>query len=97
MTQRVIMAQLKALSGRRDEVLSVLRAHAKRCLEGEPGTLQFDLLCPDEDPDTVLIYERYADQAAMDAHSNGDSIKQVLREFKGLVETTTAKFCDFAD
>jgi len=91
------MARLKAVSGRRGEVLSVLRAHAKRCLEGELGTLQFDLLCPDGDPDTVLIYERYKDKAAMDAHSSGESIKQARREFDGLVETTTAEFCDIAD
>ncbi len=93
MTQRVIMARLKAVPGQRDALLSVLRAHASRCLEGEPGTLQFDLVCPDEEADAVLIYERYADQAAMDAHSQGASIAQARQEFKGLLESSTAEFC----
>ena len=97
MTQRVIMARLHAAPGRRGEVLAVLKAHAKRCLEGEPGTLQFDLLCSDSDSDVVLIYERYRDQAAMDAHSNGASIKQARREFEALVGDISVESCDLAN
>ena len=97
MTQRVIMARLEATPGSREDLLLVLKAHAKRCLQGEPGTLQFDLLCPDGQPDAVLIYERYRDQAALDAHSNGTSIAEARRDFKLLVAKTTAEFCDVSD
>ena len=65
-----------------DVFLPALRAHRDRCLENEPGTLQFDIL---RTADKLMLYELYTDEAAFQAHRNGSSGAR-LRE-----ETTAVK------
>lgn len=84
MVKLAIVATIKTASGRRDEYLQHLRAHAVRCRANEPGTLQFDILTPHDDPDTVMLYEVYASAEAFQAHLDGVSMKQVRRDTKGL-------------
>ncbi|MGH8598246.1 MAG: putative quinol monooxygenase [Gammaproteobacteria bacterium] len=84
MAKLAIVATIKTAPGRRDEYLKPLRAHAERCRANEPGTLQFDILVPHDDPDTVMLYEVYASSEAFQAHWNGESMKQVRRDTEGL-------------
>jgi quinol monooxygenase YgiN len=79
-----IVATIKTAPGRRGEYLKPLQAHAERCLANEPGTLQFDILVPHDDPDTVMLYEVYASSEAFQAHWNGESMRQVRRDTEGL-------------
>lgn len=58
----------------RDRVLPLLLAHRDRCLNDEPGTLQFEVLAPRGDDTKLLLYEVYRDDAAFEAHRNGPSI-----------------------
>ena len=46
-------------------------AHKARCLKDEPGTLQFEVLVPNDDTTKILLYELYRDAAAFDANWNG--------------------------
>ena len=64
MSKLAIVATIKAVPGKRDEYLAVLKAHGKRCLATEPGTLQFEILVPQEEADTVMLYEVYASPEA---------------------------------
>jgi quinol monooxygenase YgiN len=54
-------------------------------LRDEPGTLQFEVLIPREDPDKIMIFEVYADEAAFEVHYNGPSIRQVRQEASGML------------
>jgi quinol monooxygenase YgiN len=49
----------------------MLAAHKTRCLNDEPGTLQFEILLPKDDDTKVLSYEVYRDDAAFEVHRNG--------------------------
>ena len=60
--------------GRRDQFLPLLAAHRARSLKDEPGTLQFEILLPNQDESKVLTYEVYRDDAAFEAHRNGASL-----------------------
>ena len=51
----------------REEINSALTALAAAARE-EPGCLDFVPCTVDGDPDHVLLWERYADQAAAEAH-----------------------------
>jgi len=42
--------------------------HATRCIEREPGCLQFDVVQDTKNPAHFAVYEIYTDQAAIDAH-----------------------------
>ena len=72
----------------RDAYVVALAAHAARCLAGEPGTLQFDLIQDETDPNRICLYERYADKAAVAAHGQGESMRLHREATKGLRTTT---------
>ena len=83
MRKLAIVATIKTAPGKRDEYLKHLRAHAERCRATEPGTLQFEILVPQKEEDTLMLYEVYASPEAFQAHWEGQSMKQVRRDFRG--------------
>jgi quinol monooxygenase YgiN len=97
MSKLAIVATIKTATGKRDEYLKHLRAHAARCRANEPGTLQFDILVPQKEADTLLLYEVYASPEAFDAHWNGDSIKQTRQDTAGLLLSMTGVRCDLSE
>lgn len=64
----------------REEILRILLAHRERCLKEEPGTLQFEVLVPLEEPSKLILFELYADSSALSAHSSGPSIARYREE-----------------
>ena len=69
---------------RRDQVVALLAAHKAR-LKSEPGTLQFEMLLPNDDDTKVLSFEMYRDAAAFETHLHGPSLAQLLKETAGMV------------
>ena len=67
-----------------DRFQAVLLAHRDRCLRDEPGTLQFDILRPEDTEGKFMIYEVFANEAALKAHSEGNSKKQGHAELEGI-------------
>jgi quinol monooxygenase YgiN len=59
----------------RDRVTEILRNLALASRE-EPGCVTFVPHHVDGDPETVLVYEQYRDQAAVDAHRASPHFKQ---------------------
>ena len=76
-----------------DRLLSALLAHRDRCLSQEPGTLQFDVLRPQDSEGTVILYQLYADEDAFQIHQAGESIKQARAETKGMEMILQATQC----
>ena len=97
MSKLAIVATIKTVSGKRDEYLKHLEAHAKRCLASEPGTLQFDILVPQEEADTVMLYEAYASLEAFQAHWNGASMQQIRQEAAGLQVSMKGVRCNLVE
>jgi len=48
MGKLAIFATIEVEAGTRDEALQLLLEHRERCLRDEPGTLQFEVLVPEE-------------------------------------------------
>jgi quinol monooxygenase YgiN len=96
MSKLAIVATIKTAPGKRDEYLKHLRAHGERCRANEPGTLQFYILVPQKETDTLMLYEVYASLEAFQAHWNGESMKQARRDTEGLVLSLTGVRCDVA-
>ena len=93
MSKFAVIVAIEVLPGCMDEFLSLLIAHRKRCLNKEPGTLQFDILNPQDDRTKVMLYEVYKDRAAFDEHSKGSSIILMQEESKGMVVNVAETFC----
>jgi quinol monooxygenase YgiN len=94
MAKLAIVATIKTVAGKRAEYLKHLSAHARRCRATEPGTLSFEILLPQQEPDTVMLYEVHASREAFDAHLTGDSIRQMRRDSAGLQVSLDGVFCD---
>jgi quinol monooxygenase YgiN len=62
----IVEFQLEPGSGRR--FLSLIAENARASLRGEKGCIQFDVLQPEGEEDRVVLYERYLDEAAFEAH-----------------------------
>ena len=75
---------IEVAPGRRDQVVTELTAHKAR-LKDEPGTLQFEVLLPQDDDTKIFAFEMYRDAAAFEVHLNGPSLAQLREEIAGMV------------
>ena len=92
MTKLAIFATIEVQAGTRDVAIRVLLAHRERCLREEPGTIQFDVLLPDERPmlpgaptpdpnlNAIMLYEVYEDHTAFAAHWNSTTLAQARKD-----------------
>jgi quinol monooxygenase YgiN len=92
-----VVATIKTAAGKRAEYLKHLTAHAQRCRATEPGTLVFEILVPQEEADTVMLYEVYTSSEAFDAHLTGASIRQMKYDSAGLHVSLNGVRCDLAE
>jgi quinol monooxygenase YgiN len=74
-----IVATLKVKPGMEKEFEAVARELVSKVRAGEPGCLLY-ALCRSETPGTYVFMERYADQAAVDAHRGTDYFKALGRK-----------------
>jgi quinol monooxygenase YgiN len=93
MSKLAIVGTIVVLPGTREEVLRAVLAHRERCLKEEPGTLQFEVLVPNDDDTKLLLYELYADKAAFTAHWNGKSLAQARAEIGSKVASLSGIQC----
>jgi quinol monooxygenase YgiN len=97
MPRLAIVVTIEVALGRRDQVLSSLVAHKARCLRDEPGTLQFEVLVPNDDDTKALSYEVYRDDAAFEVHRNGASLARWRKETAGMVVKLHGTRCTVLD
>ena len=79
----------------REEILQGLLAHRERCLRTEPGTLQFDVLAPIEEPGCLKLVEVYADAEAFTAHQEGSSMTHYRADTRSKITRVSADKCLF--
>jgi (4S)-4-hydroxy-5-phosphonooxypentane-2,3-dione isomerase len=79
------------------ELVRSLLAHRERCLKEEPGTLQFEVLVPFEEQSKIFLFELYADDAALSAHSAGSSLARHREEVKKLILNGTVHKCSLGN
>ena len=89
MSAIVIHVRLVIVERRRDEFLDHVRAHRKRVLAREPACQRFDVSVPDDEADTVRLYEVYDDRAAVDHHMRTDYMLAYREETMPLIAERT--------
>jgi quinol monooxygenase YgiN len=97
MSKLALVATIGTVPGKRDEYLGHLKAHAERCLATEPGTLKFEILVPQKEADTIMLYEVYASPQAFETHWNGPSKQQADKDTQGLMVSMTGVRCDIVE
>jgi quinol monooxygenase YgiN len=89
-----IVANFEAVEGKFEQLLKLIKEHAQRCVDNEPGCLYFDITVPREERNHILLYEVYAGQAALDAHLSTDHMREFRKSRKGLFVKVEAVNCD---
>lgn len=74
----VLTAKYFVKAGRGDQVEAALRRMAPLVKASEPGCKMYHANRSADNPDIFLLYEHYADQAALDAHRNTPHFKEII-------------------
>lgn len=72
MSGYVVIVDFRLKPGQRAAFRPMIDANARDSVAGEPGCRQFDVMEPDGEPDRVVLYEVYDDQAAFSAHCGSE-------------------------
>ncbi|MGH8934376.1 MAG: putative quinol monooxygenase [Egibacteraceae bacterium] len=75
----VVIARYRAEEGADDKVAAALREYTP-LTRAEPGCLAFAASQSREDPRDFVLYERYLDQAAFDAHASSPHYESIARD-----------------
>ncbi len=73
-----IVAKMKIRAGQEAQAEAALTDMIGYVTANEPGTVRYALHRAIGDPTTLLMYEQYADQAAVDAHGTSTRIQQLF-------------------
>jgi len=74
----VLTARYTVKAGNVEAVLAALRRMAPLVRENEPGCITYHVNRANDDPNVLLLYEEYADQAALDAHASSPHFKEII-------------------
>ena len=82
MTALTIIVEFETHEGCEDEFIALIREHARKTLEEEPGCLRFEVIKPIERDGTpianrIMVNELYANEAAVTAHENNPRLPKV--------------------
>jgi quinol monooxygenase YgiN len=97
MSKLTIVATLEATEGSFENLLALIKQHAKRCLKREPGCLHFDIMVPREQGDQIILYEIYSDQAALDDHLTTDHMERFRKERTPYFKSAQASTCNLLE
>ena len=81
----IIIAKLKAQAGKEAEMEKVFREVLPK-VKTEEGTLVYTLHRSLKDPTVFVFYEKYADQAALGAHSTTPHFKEMGKALATLLD-----------
>jgi quinol monooxygenase YgiN len=73
-----VIAKMKIRAGQEQAAERALAEMAEYVRANEPGTLRYVLHRAIGDPTTLLMYEQYADQAALDTHGASARIQELF-------------------
>ncbi|MBX0329809.1 antibiotic biosynthesis monooxygenase [Oscillochloris sp. ZM17-4] len=74
----VLVARYTCKPGKGDAVLEALRRMVAAIAADEPGCPLFHVCRATDDPDRLMLYEHYLDDAALKAHSETAHFKAII-------------------
>jgi quinol monooxygenase YgiN len=93
MEEVALIVHYQAKPGMGDEVAALLARHTA-ATRAEPGNLDFVALRGTEDPDSFMLYERYADSDAFEAHTASPHYEGIaVAQIRPLLSNRTVDFC----
>jgi quinol monooxygenase YgiN len=84
----VLVAKYTVQPGKQDEVIAALQRMAPLVKQHEPGCHLYQVSRSQDNPDLLMLYELYADEAAVQAHRETPHFKEII---EGTVAPLLAK------
>lgn len=81
----VLQATIPVVPDRREELIETATKLAEQS-RAEDGTIDYRFTADIEDPNVFRVFERYEDEAAMDAHMQSEHYETFQDQISGLVE-----------
>ena len=97
MTKVALMGVLSIHPEQVDAFLAEMTDHKAKTLASEPGCLQFEFHTAVDDPNSVLLYEVYADAAAIVAHRENPQWHKYRATTTGMVAERSVSEWDVLD
>ncbi len=85
MTKIALSVDVKTTPGQRDAFVARIKQHGEYCLAHEPGCLEFHVVVPIDETDRVVLFEVYADKAALDAHDSSEHMAAYRRDTASMI------------
>ena len=85
-----IVATLMAFPGKGQELVRYCQMYGPRFVASEQGTLRIELLLPFDEADKLVIWEVYESAAAIEAHRNGDLIREFRDGAKEILQSMSS-------
>ena len=83
----VLFVNLKIVEGEINTFIKRAREHRERVLVSEPDCQRFDISIPEDDENTVNLYEVYADEAAFQHHLETPYMKAYMEDTTSMIES----------
>jgi len=93
MSQIAVVVEFHVKPEHRQAFEKIIRDHARKTLETEPGCKRFDVMIPKKEDGRVLLCEVYADDAAFKAHSEMPRLMEVRNAYKDMITDRTLTIC----
>ncbi len=75
---KVLFAKYTVSQGKAEEVLGYLRVMAEKVKESEPGCRVYSVHQSAEEAESIVLYEVYEDEAALEEHRNTLHFKEII-------------------
>ena len=75
--------------GKADEVVKLVSENARTSVETEPGVLQFDVVRVADNPNRLVLYEVYENEAAFQSHLKTPHLAAFLEKARPMFVKTT--------
>jgi (4S)-4-hydroxy-5-phosphonooxypentane-2,3-dione isomerase len=85
MSGYVVIVDFQLRDGKLSDFRGLIDANSRTSMQLEQGCLRFDVVEPVGEPDRVMLYEIYDDQAAFEAHCRTDHFLKFDAESAALV------------
>ena len=82
MSEYVISVDFEIKDGTLDEVLPLVIANATSSVQQEPGCLQFDVVQDNANPNHLMLFEVYKDEAAFQAHGKMPYVAEFIAKVR---------------
>lgn len=84
-----LIVDFQVNEGKMAEFLPLMKENARASVANEPGCLQFDVLQVQGEPNRIVLFEVYADDAAFQAHMKMPHLAAFLEKARPLMGKPT--------